>query len=164
MSKVCVVAGVGPGNGASCCRRFAAEGYSIAMLARNTEYLNSLAAEVDNSLAIACDVRDPKAVVAAFDQISNELGEVDVLIYNAGSGEWNNVEQTTIEGMESSWQTNTLGLLVAGQQVIPAMKTKETGQLLLSARQRRCEVVPIRQHSLQRSRPSAAWPNRWLGA
>ena len=131
MSKVCVVAGVGPGNGTSCCRRFAAEGYSIAMLARNSEYLNSLAAEVDNSVAITCDVRDPKAVVSAFDQISNELGEVDVLIYNAGSGEWNNVEQTTIEGMESSWQTNTLGLLVAGQQVIPAMKTKETGAIVV---------------------------------
>ena len=71
MSKVCVVVGVGPGNGASCCRRFAAEGYSIAMLARNVDYLNSLSAEVDDSLAIPCDVRDPKAVVSAFEQIGN---------------------------------------------------------------------------------------------
>ena len=88
MSKVCVVAGVGPGNGASCCRRFAAEGYSIVMLARNADYLASLSAQLPGSLPIACDVRDPEAIETAFDRIRGEVGEVDVLIYNAGSGEW----------------------------------------------------------------------------
>ena len=131
MSKVCVVAGVGPGNGASCCRRFAAEGYSIVMLARNADYLASLSAQVPGSLPIACDVRDPEAIETAFDRIRGEAGEVDVLIYNAGSGEWNSVEETTIEGMESSWRTNTLGLLVASQQVIPPMKARASGSIVV---------------------------------
>ena len=129
MSKVCVVAGVGPGNGASCCRRFAAEGYSIVMLARNADYLASLSAQLPGSLPIACDVRDPEAIETAFDRIRGEAGEVDVLIYNAGSGEWNSVEETTVEGMESSWRTNTLGLLVASQQVIPPMKARASGSI-----------------------------------
>ena len=131
MSKVCVVAGVGPGNGASCCRRFAAEGYSIVMLARNADYLASLSAQLPGSLPIACDVRDPEAIETAFDRIRGEAGEVDVLIYNAGSGEWNSVEETTIEGMESSWRTNTLGLLVASQQVIPPMKARASGSIVV---------------------------------
>jgi NAD(P)-dependent dehydrogenase (short-subunit alcohol dehydrogenase family) len=131
MSKVCVVAGVGPGNGASCCRRFAAEGYSIVMLARNADYLASLSAQLPGSLPIACDVRDPEAIETAFDRIRGEVGEVDVLIYNAGSGEWNSVEETTIEGMESSWRTNTLGLLVASQQVIPPMKARASGSIVV---------------------------------
>ena len=131
MPKVCVVAGVGPGNGASCCRRFAAEGYSIVMLARNADYLASLSAQLPGSLPIACDVRDPEAIETAFDRIRGEAGEVDVLIYNAGSGEWNSVEETTIEGMESSWRTNTLGLLVASQQVIPAMKSRASGSIVV---------------------------------
>ena len=131
MSKVCVVAGVGPGNGASCCRRFAAEGYSIVMLARNADYLASLSAQLPGSLPIACDVRDPEAIETAFDRIRGEAGEVDVLIYNAGSGEWNSVEGTTIEGMESSWRTNTLGLLVASQQVIPPMKARASGSIVV---------------------------------
>ena len=100
MSKVCVVAGVGPGNGASCCRRFAAEGYSIVMLARNADYLNSLSAQLPDSLAIPCDVRDPEAIGAVFDQIYDQVGVPDVLVYNAGSGEWSNVEETTVDGME----------------------------------------------------------------
>ncbi|HIO33548.1 MAG TPA: SDR family NAD(P)-dependent oxidoreductase [Gammaproteobacteria bacterium] len=131
MSKVCVVAGVGPGNGASCCRRFAAEGYSIVMLARNADYLASLSAQLPGSLPIACDVRDPEAIETAFDRIRGEAGEVDVLIYNAGSGEWNSVEETTIEGMESSWRTNTLGLLVASQQVILPMKARASGSIVV---------------------------------
>jgi len=131
MSKVCVVAGVGPGNGASCCRRFAAEGYSIVMLARNADYLASLSAQLPGSLPIACDVRDPEAIETAFDRIRGEAGEVDVLIYNAGSGEWNSVEETTVEGMESSWRTNTLGLLVASQQVIPPMKARASGSIVV---------------------------------
>jgi len=131
MSKVCVVAGVGPGNGASCCRRFAAEGYSIVMLARNADYLASLSAQLPGSLPIACDVRDPEAIETAFDRARGEVGEADVLIYNAGSGEWNSVEETTVEGMESSWRTNTLGLLVASQQVIPPMKARASGSIVV---------------------------------
>ncbi|MDP6391563.1 MAG: SDR family NAD(P)-dependent oxidoreductase [Arenicellales bacterium] len=131
MSKVCVVAGVGPGNGASFSRRFASEGYTVVMLARNATYLEQLKSEVDGSLAMACDVRDPTAIAGVFERIHREVGSVDVLIYNAGSGDWNNVENTTLEGMESSWRTNALGLLTAAQQVIPSMKAKQTGWIVV---------------------------------
>ena len=48
MNKVCVVAGVGPGNGASISNRFAAEGYMTVMLARNEDYLAALSTTIDN--------------------------------------------------------------------------------------------------------------------
>ncbi len=131
MSKVCVVAGVGPGNGASFSRRFASEGYTVVMLARNDAYLEELKSEIDGSLAMACDVRDPAVIAGVFERIHREVGSVDTLIYNAGSGDWNNVESTTLEGMESSWRTNALGLLVAAQQVIPSMKANQTGWIVV---------------------------------
>ena len=131
MSKVCVVAGVGPGNGASFSRRFASEGYTVVMLARNDAYLEQLKSEINGSLAMTCDVRDPAAIVGVFDRIHREVGSVDVLIYNAGSGDWNNVESTTLDGMESSWRTNALGLLVAAQQVIPSMKANQIGWIVV---------------------------------
>src|SRR6202171_1788592 len=43
MKPVCVVAGVGPGNGAAFARRFASEGYAVALLARTTEFTGKLA-------------------------------------------------------------------------------------------------------------------------
>ena len=131
MTRNCVVAGVGPGNGASFTRRFSSAGYQVAMLARNKAYLDELGGEVADSHAIGCDVQDPAAVREAFDRVHKTLGLVDVLIYNAGAGEWASVEETQIEGFESSWKTNALGLLVAAQQVIPAMKERGQGAIVV---------------------------------
>jgi len=131
MTRNCVVAGVGPGNGASFTRRFSSAGYQVAMLARNEAYLDELGGEVADSHAIVCDVQDPAAVREAFDRVHKTLGPVDVLIYNAGAGEWASVEETQIEGFESSWKTNALGLLVAAQQVIPAMKERGQGAIVV---------------------------------
>jgi len=103
----------------------------VAMLARNEAYLDELEGEVADSHAIACDVQDPAAVREAFDRVHKTLGLVDVLIYNAGAGEWASIEETRIEGFESSWKTNALGLLVAAQQVIPAMKERGQGAIVV---------------------------------
>ena len=131
MTRNCVIAGVGPGNGASFARRFSAAGYRVAMLARNEEYLNELSDEVSDSYAIGCDVRDPEMVCKAFQRVHDELGSVDVLVYNAGAGEWASIEDTQIEGFESSWRTNALGLLVATQQVIPSMRACGRGMIVV---------------------------------
>jgi NAD(P)-dependent dehydrogenase (short-subunit alcohol dehydrogenase family) len=101
------------------------------MLARNEAYLDELGGEVADSHAIVCDVQDPAAVREAFDRVHKTLGSVDVLIYNAGAGEWASIEETRIEGFESSWKTNALGLLVAAQQVIPAMKERGQGAIVV---------------------------------
>jgi hypothetical protein len=52
-------AGVGPGNGAAFARRFAAEGYAVALLARTTGLTNKLTNELPVARAYACDVGDP---------------------------------------------------------------------------------------------------------
>jgi NAD(P)-dependent dehydrogenase (short-subunit alcohol dehydrogenase family) len=58
-TPLCVVAGVGPGNGAAFARRFAAEGYAVALLARTTGLTNKLTNELPVARAYACDVGDP---------------------------------------------------------------------------------------------------------
>lgn len=128
---VCVVAGVGPGNGAAFSRRFASVGYSVAMLARNAEYLGELKATIPGSYAYPCDLSDPDSVREVLYKVRDDLGPVDVMVYNAGSGQWASVEETTIDGFESSWRINTLGLLVATQQVIPDMKKAGSGAIVV---------------------------------
>jgi len=46
---VCVVVGVGPGNGAALARRFAAGGYAVALLARGASFSRALAAEINDA-------------------------------------------------------------------------------------------------------------------
>ena len=81
---VCAVVGVGPGNGAAFARRFAAEGYAVALLARTTSLTSRLAQELPLARAYACDAGDPATVERTFEAIESDLGSVDVLIYNAG--------------------------------------------------------------------------------
>ena len=131
MSKLCVITGVGAGNGASFSRRFTREGYRVVMLARNLTYLETLAKEIPGSVAMECDVRDPDAIRDVFARIHEEIGTVDTLIYNAGAGEWASIMDTSLEGMQSSWATNTLGLVACAQQVIPSMTDNGEGNIMV---------------------------------
>jgi NAD(P)-dependent dehydrogenase (short-subunit alcohol dehydrogenase family) len=128
---VCAVVGIGPQNGASFARRFASEGYAVALLSRKTEYSTKLAAEMDSARAFACDVTDPSAVEAAFESIRSEMGEVDVLVYNAGSGVWGNIEELSAQDFEQSWRINTMGAFLVSKQVIPSMKKKKAGCIII---------------------------------
>ena len=55
---VAVVAGAGPGNGQALAKRFAEAGYAVALLARDSARVASLAAEVPDARGYACDVGD----------------------------------------------------------------------------------------------------------
>src|SRR5438105_10948872 len=127
---VCAVAGVGPGNGAAFARRFASEGYSVALLARSTESTTKLAATLPDARAYECDVTDGGSVTRAFDAIRRDLGDPEVLVYNAGSGVWGTVEDATPADFEGAWRVNALGGFLASKQVIPAMKRAGRGSIV----------------------------------
>ena len=127
---LCVVAGVGPGNGAAFARRFANEGYAVALMARGAGFAQELAAGLPGAKAFVCDVGDPAAVEGAFGAVRDTMGDAEVLVYNAGSGTWGNVEETTAADFESAWRVNALGALLASKQVIPAMKRAKRGNIV----------------------------------
>jgi NAD(P)-dependent dehydrogenase (short-subunit alcohol dehydrogenase family) len=164
---VCAVVGVGPGNGAAFARTFAAEGYKVALLARSTEYAASVAAALPMARAYPCDVTDEGSVSRAFSGIAAELGPVDALIYNAGSGAWSNVEDVTPKDFEAAWRVNALGALLASKAVIPAMKARKGGNIVFvgATASRRGNVMtaafaPAKaaQKSLAESMARHLWP------
>ena len=131
---VCAVVGVGPGNGEALARRFAADGYSIALMARRTELTSKLAGELPGAKSYACDVTEAASVESAFAATRSDLGDVDVLVLNAGSGGgsvWGNVEEIKAEDLERTWRINTLGLFLAARQTIPAMRQKGQGAIIV---------------------------------
>jgi NAD(P)-dependent dehydrogenase (short-subunit alcohol dehydrogenase family) len=131
MSKpVCVVVGIGPGNGAAITRRFAAEGYCVALLSRSTALSGKLAGELGDAHTYVCDASDADSMKNAFAQIRQNSGEVDVLVYNAGSGVWGNVEEVNASDLESAWRVNVLGAFAAAREVIPAMKQRGAGSIV----------------------------------
>ncbi len=131
-NKVCVIIGVGPGNGAAFATRFAKEGYQLALLARSSDFTKKLASELGNAFAYECDVSNSDSIQKAFVQIQKDLGDIDVLIYNAGSGSWGNIEEIKAKDFESNWRINALGLMLASQQVIPMMKKRGNGSIIIT--------------------------------
>jgi NAD(P)-dependent dehydrogenase (short-subunit alcohol dehydrogenase family) len=129
---VCVVVGVGPGSGAAFAKRFAAERYLVALIARHAEPINMLAAQLPNAKGYVCDVTDSASVESAFARIRAELGDPDALIYNAGKGVWGDVEKVTAQDFEDAWRSNTLGAFLAVRQVIPAMKARKRGDIIFT--------------------------------
>jgi NAD(P)-dependent dehydrogenase (short-subunit alcohol dehydrogenase family) len=132
MSKpVCAVCGIGPKNGASFARRFSKEGYAVALLSRSTDYSEKLASELGDAKAYACDVTDEAAVEKAFAAVKSDLGDVDVLVFNAGSGTWGNIEDLDAAAFEKSWRVNALGCFLTAKRVIPAMIDRGAGNIVV---------------------------------
>jgi NAD(P)-dependent dehydrogenase (short-subunit alcohol dehydrogenase family) len=166
--KVAVVAGVGPGNGAALARRFAKGGYAVALLARSRATLEALESEIDGARGYECDVGSPGAVARTFTAIRGDLGEVEVLLYNAGSGIFADVESITPEQFEQSWRVNAFGALLCSQQVIPAMKAAGRGSIVFigatASRRggpRSAAFAPAKaaQRSLAESMARSLWPS-----
>jgi NAD(P)-dependent dehydrogenase (short-subunit alcohol dehydrogenase family) len=130
-NKVCVVTGVGEGNGRSIAGRFAREGYRVAMLARTREALDRFEAEIEGTKGYVCDVTDVAAMSSTVAAVRAELGPVDVFVHNAGSGMFADFLGTTPEQMEAAWRTNTLGLFVIGQAATEDMLTRGGGSIIV---------------------------------
>lgn len=129
--SVCAVVGVGPGNGAAFARHFAKEGHAVALLARQSDTIGALATELPRARAYSCDVTAPGDIEDSFGAIASELGPIETLVYNAGSGMWGNIEEISAEQLENSWQINTRGLFQATRQVLPAMVEAGRGNIVV---------------------------------
>src|ERR1700693_465653 len=132
---IAVVIGVGPGLGAALVRRFAAA-YPVAMLARNADYLKELAGEIRKIGATvldhSCDVSDPAQIAEALRAIRKDLGEPEVLLYNAGTGKFGSITDITPEQYEADWRVNAFGAFVAAKEVAPGMIARGHGTMLFT--------------------------------
>ena len=129
--RVCMVSGVGEGNGLSITKLFAQEGYRVAMLARTKQRLEQFEREIEGAHGFVCDVTDIGSMRSAVAALRKQLGPVDVFVHNAGSGTFADFVSTTPEQMEIAWRTNTLGLFVLGQEVVKDMLKKGAGNIVV---------------------------------
>jgi NADP-dependent 3-hydroxy acid dehydrogenase YdfG len=130
--RICVVTGVGPGTGTALVRRFAAEGYRVAMLARTAERLDDLARQVPSAKAYVCDVSDQVQVNATLDLIERDMGAPSVLIHNAVGGAWGTFTEIDPAVLNKNFQINTMGLLYLARRVAPSMVAAGQGAIIVT--------------------------------
>ena len=131
------IIGAGPGLGAAVARRFAAEGFSIALVSRDQAKLDALAADLRDGGATArcyaADVRDPAALESALDRAAAELGPITVLQYSPlpSRDYLEPVLDLTPELALEALQFSALGLIHAARAVLPAMRVAGEGSIVL---------------------------------
>ena len=133
--QVAVVVGVGPGLGASLARRFA-EKYAVAINARTAEYLHTLATDIRGRGGVALEVQanigNVDQVRNAFELIRTQLGDPQVLLFNAAAGPFGSVNEVTPEQFENCMRVNALGAFLCAKECAAAMIARGSGVMLFT--------------------------------
>lgn len=84
--KSVVIVGAGPGVGYETAERFARDGYSVGLVRRDIQqaesFAQSLRARGTRIFALSADAGNPRELSAAVTQLAEQLGRIDVLLYN----------------------------------------------------------------------------------
>lgn len=128
-----MIAGVGPGLGASLARKFVAEGCRVGLFARSADYLDELASDLgDDALAVPTDVTDPEAVEEGFRTVREAFGPVDVLVNNASGGGWKGLRDTSPAEFERAWRVSAYGALLCSREAVDDMLVGDGGTVVFT--------------------------------
>jgi NAD(P)-dependent dehydrogenase (short-subunit alcohol dehydrogenase family) len=128
-----LIAGVGPGLGIAVATRFAREGYRVAMLGRSPDRLAALAAQAPERLfAMPCDVTEPAAVSAAFEQTEQSLGPLVCAVFNAGAFRTGSILDIAPDDFERCWRVGAFAGFLIGQAAARCMVARACGTILFT--------------------------------
>lgn len=119
--RVALVTGASSGLGARFARVLDAAGAKVAVLARRIERLEALASELDDGLAVRCDLNDIDDLVHAMDVVLGHYGTIDVLVNNAGAVDAVPATEEPIERFEEILAVNLVAPFALCQLAARAM-------------------------------------------
>jgi len=132
-----IVVGVGPGLGASLCRRFAKEDMKVAIAARKADETEKVVTEVNavggcKARGFLVDTTDEAAVEKLFDEVSNDWGIPQVVIYNAGAFMKTSILEAKAEDFKRCWEANCYGGFLVGRAAATRMVPRGSGSILFT--------------------------------
>lgn len=135
--SLCTIVGMGSGIGFSVAKRFAKEGFDIAMIARGSEHLQRYARFLEDEYGtktgtFAADAGEFDLLRAAFTQIEEKCGGTDVLVYHAAVLRKTKPLLLSSENLMNHFRVNVGGAITAVQQVLPKMIQQEKGTILFT--------------------------------
>jgi NADP-dependent 3-hydroxy acid dehydrogenase YdfG len=135
---VIAIVGAGPGLGLSIGKVFGAQGFTVALIARDAAKLDSLVAELARSgvtaAAFTADVTDRPSLASALKQAQQRFGQIDVLEYSPATRdvEMAGPLEATPENTQGQVEYYLYGAMTAAGQVLPAMREAGAGTLLFT--------------------------------
>jgi len=133
--KTALITGASFGIGLEFSRIFAREGYNLILVARSADRLRQLASELEKahgtrSLILAADLTQPGAPAYVLDQTTRADIQIDVLVNNAGFGQYGFFAENDLEDCLRQIQLNVTTLTHLTRLYLPAMIERKTGGIL----------------------------------
>jgi NAD(P)-dependent dehydrogenase (short-subunit alcohol dehydrogenase family) len=133
--KTVLITGGTDGLGKAAAILLAERGYRVAAAGRSVTKrmeLEAFAKSQNLTLrAIEMDVLSDDSVAAAVKNVLADYGPIDVLINNAGVGYLAVVEEIRMEDFKQQFETNLYGVLRVTQAVLPGMRERQNGRILM---------------------------------
>ena len=136
--KGCVVTGASRGIGREVAHLLCAEGAQVLLVARSEDQLRGVAESSQRAgapqdgraAALALDVTDPDAADRMLAMATEHFGQVDVLVNNAGTARWRDVDDVPDEDWQAAWELNVMACLRAMRAVVPGMRERGWGRVV----------------------------------
>ncbi|HZB50774.1 MAG TPA: SDR family NAD(P)-dependent oxidoreductase [Mycobacteriales bacterium] len=137
--EIAVIVGAGPGLGLAVARRFAREGAAVALVARNAQRLAGMVEELrdtagsgSSAAAFVADAGDPAQLRAALGSVRSALGEPTVLVHHLSVPVAGTPTTMSYEEFHAGLAGGVGALLVAAQELVPAMRGAGRGTVLVT--------------------------------
>ncbi|MFZ4878405.1 oxidoreductase [Janthinobacterium sp. Mn2066] len=124
---VALITGASSGMGKDFALRLIKEGYAVYGAARRVDKMADIEAASGHVLAL--DVTDDDSMAAAVQQIIKEQGRIDVLINNAGYGQFGALEDVPLDEGRRQMETNLFGAARLVQLCLPHMRAQGYGRI-----------------------------------
>lgn len=131
MTQVWLITGSARGLGRAIAEGVLAAGHKLIATSRNPHQLSDLIERYrPNIRAVALDVTDEAAAIAAVQSAVGAFGRLDVLVNNAGYGNLAAIEDTTTQDFRAQIETNLFGVVNLTKAAIPVMRSQGAGHIL----------------------------------
>jgi 3-oxoacyl-[acyl-carrier protein] reductase len=136
--RACVVTGASRGIGRATARMLCSEGAGVLLIARSEERLIEAADECaaagaeagGRAESMSCDLADPAAAERAIPEAIDRLGRVDVLVNNAGTAAWRDLDQVPDEDWYAAFELNVMTPMRLMRAAIPGMRERAWGRVV----------------------------------
>ncbi|HVX18809.1 MAG TPA: SDR family oxidoreductase [Acidimicrobiales bacterium] len=142
--KVAAVTGASSGSGRAIATRFAEEGASVYLLAREPKRLDELVASLPGDVqAVPCDVGDSESVAAAFARIGERHDKLHILVNNAAVYRPCPVEHLSDADIQQQLSTNLVGPVLTCRAAIPLLRAAEGADIVNTSSESTLHPFPM---------------------
>ena len=128
--KTAIITGAASGFGAGIARKFASEGARVMVADLNMDAARDIASQI-NGLSCYVDVADGTSVEAMTKTTLDQMGQIDVLVNNAGITHMPGpLEEISEEDFDRVLAVNAKSVFLTARHIVPLMKSRKSGAIL----------------------------------